>query len=219
MPTFRPPSSGISPLLSQTATGRWPGGKPWESQPEGGRRFTSQPDQRPTRRYESQPATTGTSNTSRRFTCADGQSQPSGLPRGLRPPQVWITLKSMTSLRHRRRLATVVGLSILASTLFVDGASAKQATWLTGCSTGRVCFNRSDPRQTSASDSNWSGDLPAGTQTYRQAMNSYTLRRYTGTWYGGSVSCEPPEGSAAFWRVSINPSFTARSHSITSPSC
>lgn len=37
------------------------------SQPEGGRRFTSQPDQRPTRRYEPEPAATGTSHTSRRF--------------------------------------------------------------------------------------------------------------------------------------------------------
>ena len=72
------PTSGTSPLLSQTATGRWSGGKPWESQPEGGRRFTSQPDQRPTRRHEPQHAATGTSHThthththtSRRFTRA-----------------------------------------------------------------------------------------------------------------------------------------------------
>lgn len=61
------PTSGISPLLSQTATGRRPGGKPWESQPEGGRRFTSQPGQRPTGSYEHQPATTGAPDTSRRF--------------------------------------------------------------------------------------------------------------------------------------------------------
>lgn len=46
MPTSRP-ASETSPLLSQTAAGHRPGGKPWESQPEGGRRFTSQPDQRP----------------------------------------------------------------------------------------------------------------------------------------------------------------------------
>ena len=32
-------------LLSQTAAGHWPGGKPQESQPEGGRRFTYQPGQ------------------------------------------------------------------------------------------------------------------------------------------------------------------------------
>jgi hypothetical protein len=39
------PDDGTSPLLSQTATGRWPGGKPWESQPAGGRRLTSRSGQ------------------------------------------------------------------------------------------------------------------------------------------------------------------------------
>ena len=50
---------GTSPLLSQTAAGRRPRGKPWESQPEGGRRFTSHPDRRPTERYEPRPSATG----------------------------------------------------------------------------------------------------------------------------------------------------------------
>jgi hypothetical protein len=35
---------------------RQPGGKPWESQSEGGRSFTSQPDQRPTGRYDLKPS-------------------------------------------------------------------------------------------------------------------------------------------------------------------
>ncbi len=64
---FETPMNETSPLLSQTAAGRRPEGKPWESQPEGGRRFTSQPDRRPTGRYEPQPVPTGTSHTSRRF--------------------------------------------------------------------------------------------------------------------------------------------------------
>ena len=42
-------------------------GQPRESQTEGGRRFTSQPDQRPTGRYETQPAPTSNTHTSRRF--------------------------------------------------------------------------------------------------------------------------------------------------------
>lgn len=54
MPTFRP-DKRASPLLSQTATGRWPGGKPWESQPE-----RRQAIHEPTRRYEPEPAPTGT---------------------------------------------------------------------------------------------------------------------------------------------------------------
>ena len=66
LPTSRP-ANEASPLLSQTATGRRPRGKPWESQPESGRRFTSQPDRRPTERYEPRPAPIGTSHTSRRF--------------------------------------------------------------------------------------------------------------------------------------------------------
>jgi hypothetical protein len=66
MPTFRP-DKRASPLLSQTATGRWPRGNPWENQPESGRRFTSQPDHRPARRYEPGPAATGSPHTSRRF--------------------------------------------------------------------------------------------------------------------------------------------------------
>ena len=70
MPTSRPDERETSPLLSQTAAGRRPEGKPWESQPEGGRRFTSQPDQRPTGRYGSQSAPNGTSHTSRRFTAS-----------------------------------------------------------------------------------------------------------------------------------------------------
>jgi hypothetical protein len=45
--------------LSQTTTGRRAGGKPWESQPEGGRRFTSHPARRPSGRYEPKPAAPG----------------------------------------------------------------------------------------------------------------------------------------------------------------
>ena len=51
--------NGVTPLLSQTAADRRPGGTPWESQPEGGRRTTSQPSRRPTGHYEPKPATTG----------------------------------------------------------------------------------------------------------------------------------------------------------------
>lgn len=61
------PETGTTPLLSQTAASRRPRGKPRESQPEGGRRLTSQPDRRPTRRYEPGPVPTGTSHTCRRF--------------------------------------------------------------------------------------------------------------------------------------------------------
>lgn len=46
--------------MSQTAAGRRARGKPWESQPEGGRRFTSHFARRPTGRYEPSPATTAT---------------------------------------------------------------------------------------------------------------------------------------------------------------
>jgi hypothetical protein len=38
------------PLLNQTAVGQCSGGTPWESQPEGSRRFTSHPEQRPAER-------------------------------------------------------------------------------------------------------------------------------------------------------------------------
>ncbi len=41
--------NGVTPLLSQTATDRWPGGTPWESQPS----------RRPTGHYEPKPTTPG----------------------------------------------------------------------------------------------------------------------------------------------------------------
>ena len=84
MPTSRP-ANETSPLLSQTATGRRPEGKPRESQPEGGRRFTSQPDRRPTERYEPQLAPTGTSHTSRRFSWRGGDASSLVDPRSVRP--------------------------------------------------------------------------------------------------------------------------------------
>lgn len=46
MPTSSPTRADSS-VWSQTAAGRRPGGEPWDSQPQGGMRFTSQPDQRP----------------------------------------------------------------------------------------------------------------------------------------------------------------------------
>jgi len=70
MPTSSARARAITPLLSQTAASRWPGGTPWESQPEGGRRFTSHPDQRPTGRYEPEPSAAGAPHTSRRFSPA-----------------------------------------------------------------------------------------------------------------------------------------------------
>ena len=50
--------NGITPLLSQTAASRPPGRTPWQSH-RSGRRFTSQPGQRPTGRYDSSATPTG----------------------------------------------------------------------------------------------------------------------------------------------------------------
>ena len=73
---FETHSTGITPLLSQTAAGRRPGGTPCESQPGGDRRITSQPDQRPTARYDLSTARTGPSHTSRRIRgCVAGRGR------------------------------------------------------------------------------------------------------------------------------------------------
>jgi len=68
MPTSRPTRGNVTPLLSQTAASRQLGGTPRQSQPKGGRRFTSQPSQRPTRRYDPTATATSTPHTSRLFT-------------------------------------------------------------------------------------------------------------------------------------------------------
>ena len=59
--------SGITPLLSQTAAGHRPGDTPWESQPEGGRRFTSHPEPATYGTLQAIPVANHCSHTSRRF--------------------------------------------------------------------------------------------------------------------------------------------------------
>jgi hypothetical protein len=86
------------------------------SQPEGGRRFTSQPDQRPTRRYEPEPAATGTSHTSRRFN--DGA--PAGLTgeRDVRPAPVaaWAGRRVLAESGRIDEVARRLGMSSLDRT-------------------------------------------------------------------------------------------------------
>ena len=70
---LRDPLGEITPLLSQTTASRQLGGTPrGEPTQRSGRRFKSQPSQRPTRRYD--PTATATSNphTSRRFSSTPG---------------------------------------------------------------------------------------------------------------------------------------------------
>jgi hypothetical protein len=78
------------------------------SQPEGGRRFTSQPDQRPTRQYEPQLASTSTSHTSRRFRastnpCDEGGKTAHGAIAGLGLCLETLTHRALTCSPQRSR--------------------------------------------------------------------------------------------------------------------
>jgi hypothetical protein len=91
-----------------------PGGTPWESQPGGGRRFTSHPGRRPTGRYGVSAPRTGPSRISRRFTNSVEQAP--------HPGRAERAARARRSGSAMSRFYTAVCVAILA----VQGAGAKR---------------------------------------------------------------------------------------------